>query len=58
MGNTTGRRVEAVLQNFRYGLLTPEELTFCPRLSVSLIPTVLGRPSPTTVFDCFFYWQD
>ena len=50
------QRVEAVLQEFRYGLLTPEELRQ-PAPADILIPTVLAD-APYTMFDCFFYWQD
>jgi hypothetical protein len=48
--------IEAVLQGFRYGLLTPTELTQPAPAAIS-IPTVLAN-KPYTVFDCFFYWQD
>ncbi|TPG65911.1 hypothetical protein [Hymenobacter nivis] len=50
------QRVEAVLQEFRYGLLTPEELEQ-PAPAGIYIPTELAE-KPYTVFDCFFYWQD
>ncbi len=50
------QQVEAVLQEFRYGLLTPEELRKPAPADIS-IPTVLAD-KPYTVFDCFFYWQD
>lgn len=48
--------VEAIVQEFRYGLLTPEELER-PAPAGILVPTVLAD-APYTVFDCFFYWQD
>ncbi|MDJ0365269.1 hypothetical protein QMK33_08895 [Hymenobacter sp. H14-R3] len=50
------QHVEAVLQEFRYGLLTPEELQQ-PAPAGIFVPTVLSD-GPYTVFDCFFYWQD
>jgi hypothetical protein len=50
------QRVAAVLQEFRYSLLTPEELRE-PAPAGIYIPTELAK-GPYTVFDCFFYWQD
>lgn len=50
------QRVAAVLQEFRYGLLTPEELRQ-PAPAGIYIPTELAE-KPYAVFDCFFYWQD
>lgn len=50
------QRVAAVLQEFRYGLLTPEELKQ-PAPAGMCISTELAE-KPYTVFDCFFYWQD
>ncbi|MDQ2773115.1 MAG: hypothetical protein M3Y54_21735 [Bacteroidota bacterium] len=48
--------IEAVLGEFRYGLLTAEEL-IQPAPANIFIPTVLAD-RPYKVFDCFFYWQD
>jgi hypothetical protein len=48
--------IEAVLQEFRYSLLTPTELMQPAPADIS-IPTVLAD-KPYNVFDCFFYWQD
>jgi hypothetical protein len=45
-----------VLQNFRYGLLTPEELEQ-PAPPGLAIRTVLAE-KPYRVFDCFFHWED
>lgn len=50
------RLIEAVLQEFRYSLLTPTELIQPAPTGIS-IATVLAD-EPYTVFDCFFYWQD
>ena len=48
--------IEAVLQEFRYSLLTSTELTQPAPIDIS-IPTILAD-KPYNVFDCFFYWQD
>ena len=48
--------IEALLQEFRYSLLTPTELRQPAPAGIS-IPTVLAD-KPYSVFDCFFYWQD
>ena len=48
--------IEAVLQEFRYGLLTADELMQPAPTDIS-IPTVLAD-KPYKVFDCFFYWED
>jgi hypothetical protein len=48
--------LEALLQEFRYSLLTPDELKQPAPAGLS-IPTVLAD-KPYNVFDCFFYWQD
>lgn len=48
--------VAAVLQEFRYCLLTPTELSQ-PAPADLAIPTILAD-KPYRVFDCFFYWED
>ncbi|MGI4760701.1 MAG: hypothetical protein ACRYF0_08350 [Janthinobacterium lividum] len=48
--------IEALLQEFRYGLLTPTELRQ-PAPAGLAIPTILAD-KPYSVFDCFFYWED
>jgi hypothetical protein len=48
--------IEAVLQEFRYSLLTSTELVQ-PAPSDISIRTVLAD-KPYSVFDCFFYWED
>lgn len=50
-------RLEMVLTEFRYQLLTPEELTHPAPADLTFIPTELADP-PYSVFDCFFYWAD
>ena len=50
------RQLEAVLQEFRYSLLTPAELRQPAPADIS-IPTIVAE-EPYTGFDCFFYWQD
>jgi hypothetical protein len=50
------RLIEAVLQDFRYSLLSSTELAQ-PAPSDIFIPTVLAD-KPYKVFDCFFYWED
>ncbi len=51
-----GQLIEAVLQEFRYGLLTTDEL-LQPAPTDIRIRTVLAD-KPYKVFDCFFYWED
>ena len=48
--------IEHIFREFRYELLTPEELTQ-PAPADITIPTILAD-EPYTVFDCFFYWED
>ncbi|MDQ2793653.1 MAG: hypothetical protein M3Y12_06545 [Bacteroidota bacterium] len=48
--------IEAVLQEFRYGLLTVEELIQPAPTAISITTELADKPYK--VFDCFFYWQD
>ena len=48
--------VEALVQEFRYSLLTPTELRQ-PAPADLAIATILAD-KPYSVFDCFFYWED